>query len=82
MARYSIEEYVRWEDIDAAGIINYRVQVDVRYKHPVFFGLMAFATDLVDGTPNGYWDISASAQMRLENIDDSISGFVAPVACI
>jgi len=24
MARYSIEEYVRWEDIDAAGIINYQ----------------------------------------------------------
>ena len=24
MARYSIQEYVRWEDIDAAGIINYQ----------------------------------------------------------
>ena len=24
MARYAIEEYVRWEDIDAAGIINYQ----------------------------------------------------------
>ena len=24
MTRYSIEEYVRWEDIDAAGIINYQ----------------------------------------------------------
>ena len=24
MSRYSIEEYVRWEDIDAAGIINYQ----------------------------------------------------------
>jgi acyl-CoA thioester hydrolase len=24
MMRYSIEEYVRWEDIDAAGIINYQ----------------------------------------------------------
>ena len=24
MARYTIEEYVRWEDIDAAGIINYQ----------------------------------------------------------
>jgi hypothetical protein len=65
----------------AAGITNYRVQVDVRYKHPVFFGLMAFATDLVDGSPNGYWDIGASAQMRLENIDDSISGFVGPGVC-
>jgi YbgC/YbaW family acyl-CoA thioester hydrolase len=24
MARYRIEEYVRWEDVDAAGIINYQ----------------------------------------------------------
>jgi 4-hydroxybenzoyl-CoA thioesterase len=24
VARYSIQEYVRWEDIDAAGIINYQ----------------------------------------------------------
>lgn len=24
MSRYSIQEYVRWEDIDAAGIINYQ----------------------------------------------------------
>jgi YbgC/YbaW family acyl-CoA thioester hydrolase len=24
MSRYSVEEYVRWEDIDAAGIINYQ----------------------------------------------------------
>jgi YbgC/YbaW family acyl-CoA thioester hydrolase len=24
VARYAIEEYVRWEDIDAAGIINYQ----------------------------------------------------------
>ena len=24
MARYTVEEYVRWEDIDAAGIINYQ----------------------------------------------------------
>jgi hypothetical protein len=65
----------------AAGITNYRVQVDVHYKHPVFFGLMAFATDFVDGTPNGYWDLSASAQMRLENIDDSDPGFVGPGVC-
>ena len=64
----------------AAGITNYRVQVDVRYKHPVFFGLMAFATDFVDGTPNGYWDLAASAQMRLENIDDTIS-VVGPGVC-
>jgi YbgC/YbaW family acyl-CoA thioester hydrolase len=32
MARYSIREYVRWEDIDAAGIINYQAYLR-------FFGL-------------------------------------------
>ena len=32
LARYSIEEYVRWEDIDAAGIINYQAYLR-------FFGL-------------------------------------------
>ena len=30
--RYSVEEYVRWEDIDAAGIINYQAYLR-------FFGL-------------------------------------------
>ncbi len=32
MARYKIEEYVRWEDIDAANIINYQAYLR-------FFGL-------------------------------------------
>jgi acyl-CoA thioester hydrolase len=32
VARYRIEEYVRWEDIDAAGIINYQAYLR-------FFGL-------------------------------------------
>lgn len=32
MPRYRIEEYVRWEDIDAAGIINYQAYLR-------FFGL-------------------------------------------
>lgn len=32
MARYRVEEYVRWEDIDAAGIINYQAYLR-------FFGL-------------------------------------------
>lgn len=63
----------------AAGIMNYRVQADVRYKHPVFFGPLAFATDLVDGTSNGFWDLSASAQMRLENIDPLVAA--DPGAC-
>ena len=65
-----------------AGITNYRVQADVKYKHPVFFGLLEFATDLVDGEPNGFWDLSASARMRLENIDDSDPlTFVDPGQC-
>jgi len=32
LSRYSVEEYVRWEDIDAAGIINYQAYLR-------FFGL-------------------------------------------
>jgi acyl-CoA thioester hydrolase len=32
LARYRIEEYVRWEDIDAAGIVNYQAYLR-------FFGL-------------------------------------------
>jgi YbgC/YbaW family acyl-CoA thioester hydrolase len=32
MARFSVQEYVRWEDIDAAGIINYQAYLR-------FFGL-------------------------------------------
>lgn len=69
-----------WYSIDLAGTptTQYQVQVDVRYKHPVFFGLMAFATDLVDGTPNGFWDLDATAQMRLENIDPTMPSFSAP----
>lgn len=55
---------------DAAGELQYRIQVDVSYEHPIFFGPMTFATDAVDGNPNGSWGMSASAQMRLENPDD------------
>jgi TadE-like protein len=63
------------------GVPQYRVQIEVKYSHPVFFGLLAFATDLVDGTPNnGAWDIGASAQMRMEKIDDSVGGFQSPTA--
>lgn len=64
-----------------ASLTNYRVQADVTYRHPLFFGPLAFATDFIDGTPNGDWDLSASAQMRLENIDSSVAGFVDPGAC-
>ena len=61
---------------------NYRVEVSVAYEHPLFFGLLAFATDLVDGNAgNGAWDIGASAQMRLENIDPTLYTVSDPGAC-
>ncbi len=63
-------------------VTNYRVQVDVTYEHPVFFGPLTFATDAVDGTPNGKWDIGASSQMRLEHIDNTVPSFADPGACI
>jgi Flp pilus assembly protein TadG len=53
----------------AAGVTNYRVSIAVEYKHPVFFGLLSFATDMVDGTANDKWDLYASAEMRMENVD-------------
>jgi Flp pilus assembly protein TadG len=54
---------------DAAGLTNYRVRVSVQYRHPVFFGMLSFATDFVDGNPNNKWDLAASAEMRMENVD-------------
>lgn len=53
----------------AAGTTQFQVNVTVRYAHPVFFALMTYATDLIDGTPNGYWDLKATAQIRLENVN-------------
>ncbi|HXG26924.1 MAG TPA: TadE family protein [Candidatus Binatia bacterium] len=58
--------------------VEYQVEVSLTYKHPLFFGLMAFATDLTDGSPNGFWDLSTSAQMRMENIDNTAPGFNPP----
>ena len=51
------------------GDLQYRVRIDVHYGHPVFFGPLAFATDLIDGTSDGDWEIGASATMRMENVD-------------
>ena len=65
----------------AAGITNYQVTASVTYRHPLFFGLLAFATDLVDGTDNGAWDLSATAQMRLENIDPTAYPVIDPAVC-
>lgn len=55
----------------AAGVTNYRVTIEVKYKHPVFFGILSFATDFLDGTSNNKWDLSASAEMRMENVDSA-----------
>lgn len=72
---------VCFELYSAAGIQNVSVEVGVTYEHPLFFGILGFATDAVDGTPNGAWDLSASAQMRLENVDPSDPSFTGPPAC-
>ncbi|MBI3750508.1 MAG: pilus assembly protein [Chloroflexi bacterium] len=70
-------ETVTFCDYQVDAMTNYRVDVDVRYKHPVFFPLLAFATDFVDGTPgNGAWDLTAKAEMRLE------SGTVSSGTCV
>ena len=66
----------------AAGTTNYRVEVGVTYEHPLFFGLIAFATDYADGVQDGRWTLSASAEMRLENIDPTVAGFSDPGACV
>lgn len=67
----------------AAGVTNYRVSIAVEYKHPVFFGILAFATDMVDGTNNNRWDLFASAEMRMENVDSTAvnAGGNDPGAC-
>ena len=48
-------------------VANQQVGVSVQYGHPVFFPLLSYATDLVDGSADGAWTLTASAQMRLEN---------------
>jgi hypothetical protein len=59
-------------------LTNYQINISVQYQHPVFFGLLAFATDAIDGSPNGRWDLTAAAQMRLESIDSTDPSFTAP----
>lgn len=54
---------------------NYQINISVQYRHPLFFALLAFATDALDGNPNGDWDLTASAQMRLEFVDDTDPSF-------
>lgn len=68
-----------YDVIGASGTINnYQVNVHVEYEHPLFFAPLGFATDALDGDPNGRWDLTADAQMRLEYIDDQDPGFTGP----
>jgi hypothetical protein len=62
---------------------NYQVEITAHYEHPVFFGPITFATDLVDGTPgNGYWDLTATAQMRMEaDFDPTDLSWTDPSVC-
>lgn len=63
-------------------LTNYQINIGVRYQHPLFFGLLAFATDAIDGTPNGRWDLSADAQMRLESLDFTDPSFMPPPGAV
>jgi hypothetical protein len=65
-----------------AGSTSYQIKVTVKYKHPLFFGPLAFATDLADGTNDGAWDLTASAEIRMENVDDADPSFDPLPACV
>ena len=68
-----------YDVVGSAGTINnYQVDVHVEYEHPLFFGMLSFATDAIDGDPNGRWDLTADAQMRMEYPDESELGFSGP----
>lgn len=68
-----------YDVIGSSGTINnYQVNVHVAYEHPLFFGPLAFATDAMDGVPDGAWTLTADAQMRLEYLDESEPGFTGP----
>ena len=60
---------------DSTTITNYQIDVSITYGHPLFFSMLAFATDAIDGNPNGDWDMSVSAEMRMEFADDTVAGF-------
>lgn len=61
---------------------EYRVKVSLSYSHPLFFAPMAVFTDAIDGVPNNNaWDLSVSAEMRLEKIDPSVMNFMDPGLC-
>jgi Flp pilus assembly protein TadG len=64
---------VSFDSYCVAGTYNERITVTVSYRHPVFFPLLGYATDLADGTPDGDWTLTASAQMRLEHASGTCS---------
>lgn len=73
--------FCSYDVVGSSGAINnYQVNVSLTYEHPIFFALLDFATDALDGTPNNRWDLSVSAQMRLEYVDDADPGFTSPGA--
>jgi len=57
---------VRICSFDVDGETNYRADIEVTYEHPVFFGLLVYATDATDGTVDNRWTLTAVAQMRIE----------------
>lgn len=63
-------ETVTISDYCLGGQNNNRIAISVTYGHPVFFPLLSYATDFMDGTPDGDWTLTATAQMRLETTQD------------
>ena len=58
-------------------IQNYQINVTVQYNHPEFFPLGEIAS-LAAGRPSSgpwHWTMTATAQMRLEAVDDTDPGF-------
>ena len=52
---------------DESGSWSVRVRVDVVYRHPLFVPLISGILDLIDGTADNAFRLSASEEMRVEN---------------
>jgi Flp pilus assembly protein TadG len=68
------------ESVPGTPRTNYRVTIYVAYKNPVFFPLLSYATDFLDGSSNGTWDLEAEASMRTEAdpLPSEVSGSCPP----
>jgi len=53
---------------DPSGRYSVRVTVDVQYRHPLFYPLLAELVDPLDGTTDGALRVGATESMRVENI--------------